>query len=156
MKFKVWNEEDLRADAREFDTQTAEQAAVAFAEMDPNPDKYDEFTGDTRLLVERPGGVVERHSVYREVIVEFHAMLDRTRFDDNWVTITSQGEEFFWKLEVECSQAPRRAPCSEPSCPIHGAFPVVTHGPFESWDLAFENARSACSIPDDGREDPNC
>ena len=112
------------------------------------------------LLVEWPTGQIERIMVWAFAVVMVKSDLEHTRFDELEVRIWAKDEDFFWQLVLECTQVMGlgvlQPECSDPRCPVHGTHPTLPHGPFESWDLAYQNARESCSIPDDGREDPNC
>jgi len=156
-KWKVWKEEDPRSEAVEIEASSSKHAAEYFGavKMVLVPDDAEQG-----LLVEWPTGQIERIMVWAFAVVMVKSDLEHTRFDELEVRIWAKDEDFFWQLVLECTQVMGlenlQAECSDPRCPVHGTHPTLPHGPFESWDLAYQNARESCSIPDDGREDPNC
>lgn len=125
IKFNVWDEDTPRSSARILERKTSWSAAEAFARTDPNPHRFDEEALEVRLLVEHPEGRIERIKVTREVSVEFVGYPDPLVGE---IKICVQDEGFFWSLE------PIRPKLSL----VKG--PVQSHGPFESWELAWQDA----------------
>jgi len=145
IRFMVWPEVSCRVDAVPMEAFNPWEAAEVWAMA-----RSESFDDDVTVLVEHPDGQVERIKVEREVIVEYSGMPERTVFDAGRVRIMVKNEEFFWSL-LECKNPTLK--CMDESCPVHGKH--GPHGPFESWDEAFLDAKKECSVPDDGKDDPN-